>query len=166
MVEWSERLMWLLVISCKGLIVVESTLWGIRSSSVVDTPKYLCILERVSAIWLSFPAVHSMVQSKVMRKSCYLLSFWLSGVRCMKVNRGLWSVCITNWCPLNWVPTKYWLSIIANNYFWKVGYVSCTGLNFRLRKQDGLGASKLPCHIHDPSSISLLSYIRYFGSLD
>ena len=77
--------MWLLVISCKGLIVVESTLLGIRSSSVVDTPVYLCILDVESAIWLSFPAVYSKVQSKVMRKSCYLLSFWLSGVRCMNV---------------------------------------------------------------------------------
>ena len=105
---------------------------------------YLCILEIAFAMWLSFPAVCSMVQSKVMRQSCYLLSFWLSGIRCIKVSKDLWSVRITNLCPLNWASKKCRLSIIANNSFWKVGYLSCVGLNFRLRKQDGLIASRVP----------------------
>ena len=158
--------MWLLVISCKGLMIVESMLWGIRSSSVVDMPRYLCILDRVSAIWLSFPVVCSIMQSKVMRKSCNLLSFWLSGVRCMKVSRGLCSIRITHLCPLNWASKKCGLSIIANNSFWKVGYLSCAALNFRLWKQDGLIVSRVPCPIYNPSSTSLASHIRYFGSLD
>ena len=132
-VEWSERLMWLLVISYKGLIVVESTWWGIRLSLVVDTPAYLCILDRASVIWLSFLAVCSMVQSKVMGKSCHLLSFWLSSVRCIKVSRSLWSIMITNLCPLYCASTKYRLSIIAYNSFWKVWYLSCTRLNFQTR---------------------------------
>ena len=58
------------------------------------------------------------------------------------------------------------LLIIANNSFWKVGYLTCSGLNFWLWKQDGLIASRVPCPIHHPSPISLASHIRYFGSLD
>ena len=157
--------MWLVVISCKGLIVVEWTLWGIRSSSLVDMPGYLYILERASAIWLSFPAVCSMVQWKVMRKSCHLLSFWLSSVCCMIVSRGLWSVRITKLSPLNWASKKCRLSIIANNSFGKVGYLNCAGLNLRLCKQDGLIASRVPCPILNPSPTSLPSHIRYFSFL-
>ena len=147
-------------------MVVESTLWGIRSSLVVEMAGYLCTLDRASAIWLSFPAVCSMLQLKVMRKSCHLLSFWLSGVRYMKVSRGWWAVRISNWCPLNWASKTCRLSIIANNSFWKVGYPSCAGWNFRLWKQDSLIASRLPWPIYDSSPTSLLSHIRYFGSLD
>ena len=129
-------------------------------------PRYLCILERVSGIWLSFPAVCSMVQSKVMRKSCHLLSFWLSSVRCMKVTRGVWSVRITKLSPFNWASKKCRLSIIANNSFLKVGYLNCIGLNWQLWKQDGLIASRVHCAICNPSPTSLVSHMRYFASLD
>ena len=55
---------------------------------------------------------------------------------------------------------------MAHNSFWKVDYLSCAGLNLWLWKQDGLIASRVPCPIHDPSPTSLVSYVRYFGSLD
>ena len=128
-------------------------------------PGSLCILERESAISFSFPAVCSMVQSKVMRKSCHLLSFWVSVVHCIKVSRGLYSVRITKLSPFNWASKKCRLSIIANNYFWKVVYFNCTALNFQLGKQAGLIQSWVPCPINDSSPIALGSCIRYFRSL-
>ena len=158
--------MWLLVISCKGLTFVVWTLWEIRSCLVVDACRYLCILERVSVISLSFPAVCSIVQSTVIKKSCHLLSFGLPGVCCIKVSRGLWSLRSINLCSLNGAFKTYRLLIIANNSVWKVGYLSCAGLYFLLWTQDGLIVLKIPCPIHNPSSTSLASHIRYFGSLD
>ena len=89
MLELSERLILLLVISYIGLMVVELMLLGIKWSLVGDMTRYLYIMERVSAIWLSCPTVCSMVQLKVIRKSCYLASFCLPGVHCMKLSRGL-----------------------------------------------------------------------------
>ena len=100
-----------------------------------------------------------------MRKSCHLLSFWLSGVLCMKVSRGLWSVRITKLYPLNSALKKCRLSIIANNSVWKVGYLNCAGLNFRLWNQDGLIASRVLCTIYDSCPTSIMSYIIYFSSL-
>ena len=136
-----------------------------RSSSAMNLPDYLYMLESKFAICLSFPAVCLMIQSKIMRKSCYLLSLWLSGIHCMKVSKDLWSVKITNLCPLNLASKKCRLSIIANNYFWKVVYFNCTALNFQLGKQAGLIQSWVPCPINDPSPIALGSCIRYFRSL-
>ena len=166
MAKCCEKMMWFLLISCKCLMVVESILWEIRSPDVVDIPKYLCILERVSMMWLSFPTVFSMVESKVMTKSCYLLSFWLGDVCRMKVSRGSGFVRKTNLYVFNWALKNCRLLIIANSAFWRLDYVSCAGSNFQLWKHDELTLSRVHFHIHDSNPIWLKSHIGYIASTD
>ena len=150
---------------CKDRIVVESTLWRIQSLLVVDAVEYWYIVEIASVMCLSFVVVCSIVQLNVIHKLCHLLRFCWSRVPCIKVSRALWSIRITNLFSLSWASKKSRLSIIANNSFWIVGYLICTGLNVRLWKQDTLSVSRVACPIHYSSPMSLASYIRHFGSL-
>jgi len=45
-----------------------------------------------------------------------------------------------------------------------VGYFTCAGLNFLERKRQGRIDPSSPCPIHDPSTMSLASHTRDFGS--
>ena len=69
-----------------------------------------------------------------------------------------------NLWPQSYSPKNFKESTIASNSFWKLGYFSCAGLNFREWNPQGRIDSSSPWPIHDPSPISLASHTRYFGA--
>jgi len=135
-----------------------------KSCSSVGSREYLCLLDRASANRFFFPAICSMTKSNSLMYACQgLASFKVChGLR--KESSGWWSVRSVNLWPQSYSPKNFKESTIASNSFWKLGYFSCAGLNFREWNPQGRIDSSSPWPIHDPSPISLASHTRYFGA--